>query len=118
MHRLLGVSAIVLAYSASALAAAPPTKTPALLQKGKMLFTSSCVTCHGAGGDGMGEAGKYMSPKPRNLATGKFKNGESVSSVFKSITQGLDGTAMVGFSDIPEEGRWALAYYVLTFKNK
>ena len=109
---------IGLLFSFSALADTPPKKTPALLEKGKTVFISTCVTCHGVKGDGMGDAGQYMSPKPRNLKTGKFKQGETVSDVFNTITKGIDGTAMVGFPLLSEEDRWATAYYVLTFKEK
>ena len=66
----------------------------------------------------MGPAGKYMSPKPRNFVTEKFKKGEGASEIFTSITKGLDGTAMAGFANIPEADRWAMVYYVQSFKPK
>lgn len=99
-----------------------PAKTPEMLAKGKTAYAANCLTCHGDKGDGMGPAGKYMSPKPRNFTKDKFSkakkaNAPTAQEVFNSITSGLDGTAMVSFKSLPETDRWALAYYVLSFKK-
>ena len=102
----------------SSQAADPPKKTPELISKGKLVYQVNCIVCHGAKGDGLGSAGKYMSPKPRNLKSEKFKMGESVSEIFNSVTKGIDGTAMTGFPTMPEAERWAVAYYVQSFKEK
>ena len=118
MRSLITYSVVCLVASFSAAAGEPPAKTPALLEKGKVSFTTNCLACHGAKGDGLGDAGKYMNPKPRNFLADKFKKGEKVADVFNSVTRGLDGTAMPGYGTLPEEERWALAYYVLTFRDK
>ena len=97
---------------------AAPASTPELIAKGKMAYTANCVTCHGDKGNGLGPAGKYMSPKPRNFIVDKFKNGETASEIFTSISKGIDGTSMVGFVTIPEDDRWGLVYYVQSFKPK
>ena len=110
-------SVLAFVFTFSAIAGTPPAKTPELIAKGKAVYQTACVTCHGVKGDGMGDAGKYMSPKPRNFATEKFKKGESVSEVYNTVLKGLDGTAMVGFPGLSEDERWAVSYYVLTFKK-
>src|SRR5262245_30292940 len=77
--------------------AAAPKATPELLAKGKASYTTNCVTCHGEKGDGNGPAGQYMKPKPRNLVTDKFKAGDKPEQIFKTVTEGLKNTSMVGF---------------------
>ena len=90
--------------------------TPALLEKGKGAYAANCVICHGDKGDGNGVAGAAMNPKPRNFLVDKFKLGEKPENVFKGISEGLPGTSMAGFGHLPEEDRWGLAHYVLSFR--
>ena len=91
--------------------------TPEKIENGKRLYGSNCLTCHGVEGNGLGIAGKYMIPKPRNFKD-KFKKGDSIQEIFTTLTKGLDGTAMVGFPSIPDDDRCSLARYVLTFRNQ
>jgi len=98
------------------LAGAPPPKTQALLDKGKASFTTNCVACHGEKGDGTGPAAVALNPKPRNYAKDPFKQGDKVEDIFKTLQTGVPGTPMVGFGHLPEEERWALAYWVLELK--
>lgn len=112
----IGLNLALFAMS-SAASAACAKLTPALLEKGKTAFTTNCVICHGDKGDGNGPAGAAMNPKPRNFAKDKFKAGDKHEQVFKTISEGLPGTAMVAFGHLPEEDRCGLAYYVLSFKD-
>lgn len=97
--------------------AAGPAVTPALLEKGKASYATNCMTCHGEKGDGNGVAGAMMNPKPRNFIVEKFKKGDKPDKVFKTVSEGLPGTSMVGFGHLPEEERWALTHYLLSFRN-
>ena len=117
MFKFKYVSGVLLAATVS-VAGTPPKESPALLEKGKSVFATNCVTCHGEKGDGNGPAGAYMNPKPRNFATEKFKKGDKPQQIFNSITNGLEGTAMTSYKHIPEDERWALAYYVHSFRSK
>ena len=89
-----------------------PKFTPEMANQGKSIFQANCVTCHGANADGNGPAGKYMSPRPRDLNRAKFKGGDSAANIYKTITQGLDGTAMPGFGSLSDSDRWALVSYI------
>jgi hypothetical protein len=82
------------------------------------VFTVNCVSCHGDQGDGMGPAGKYMNPHPRNWKTGKFKNGDSLSDIIKTVHQGLKGTSMPGFPDLSPEDLKVAAEYVRSIRGK
>jgi len=97
--------------------AAAPKPTPQLLEKGKASFTTNCAACHGDKGLGDGPAAVALNPKPRNYTTDKFKNGEAPEDIFKTLAQGLPNTAMVAFAHLPEEERWALAYWVVELKK-
>lgn len=109
--------AIVGLMSSTVSFAAAPKSTPDLLAKGKAAFTTNCATCHGDKGDGNGPAAVALNPKPRNFAKDTFKAGMKVEQVFDTITKGLPGTLMTPYGHIAEQDRWALAYYVLSFRK-
>jgi mono/diheme cytochrome c family protein len=103
----------------SAAWANPPKSTPELVEKGKALYATNCLACHGAQGQGDGPTGQYLNPKPRNLTSAEpFKNGKKPEEIFKTLTTGIPGSTMVPFAQVPEEGRWALTYYVLELQPK
>jgi mono/diheme cytochrome c family protein len=95
-----------------------PNKTPELLERGKASFARNCASCHGPKGEGDGIAAKALNPKPRNLVTEPLKNGSRVADVFGTLATGVKGTGMIAYKHLPEEERWALAYYVLSLKAK
>jgi mono/diheme cytochrome c family protein len=47
--------------------AVPATSTSA--DRGRVIFESRCVTCHGAGGKGDGRVARLYNPKPSDLTT-------------------------------------------------
>ena len=114
---MMGTGSMALILVSAFAMAAPPKLTPALLEKGKTSYTTNCMTCHGDKGDGNGVAGAMMNPKPRNFIADKFKQGDKPEKVFKTISEGLPNTSMVGFGHLNEEERWALTYYVLDFRK-
>lgn len=95
----------------------PPKKTPELVQKGKASFEMNCASCHGPAGAGDGAAAAALDPKPRNLATAPFKGGDKPAQVFATLGKGITGTAMIGFTHLPDEERWALAYHVAGLRD-
>ncbi len=113
-------------FAVSAYAAKAPASSPAMLEKGKAVFTVNCATCHGDTGDGKGPAGQYMNPKPRHFVTDAFKGKDgkgkikkpTVQQVFDAVTAGVTGTSMTAFAHLSEEDRWAVSYYVLSLRNK
>lgn len=120
---LAAVAVFALSASAAKKEAAPKAggahaSTPELVAKGKASYATNCLMCHGEKGDGNGPAGAVMNPKPRNFATDKFKQGDKAEQVFKTISEGVKGTAMAGFGHLSEDDRWALTHYVLTFRKK
>jgi high-affinity iron transporter len=102
---------------ASAPVGAAPISTPGLLAKGKTLYGTSCVSCHGLKGDGKGPAGPALVPPAANFTDATWKFGGSAEEIFKTITRGSPGTGMTPYVYLTEEERWALAYYVKGFSK-
>lgn len=110
---MIGMFALSVSAAQAVLAGSVPKETPEFIAKGKEVYMTNCLTCHGDKADGNGPAGQYMNPKPRDLtAPATFKRSSGVEAVFKTISEGLPGTSMVGFSAISEAERWALVHYV------
>lgn len=105
--------------SIPALAAAVPKTTPRVLAQGQQLFEQECSVCHGPQGRGDGPAAYLLFPKPRNFTTGLFKirstpTGEMPTDedLFRTISNGMPGSAMAGFAWLGEEQRWVLVAYL------
>lgn len=93
----------------------PWVSTPELVKHGQEQFTAQCVSCHGAQGKGDGVAAGALIPKPRNFtADAGWKNGRKPSQIFKTLKEGIPGSAMASFATLPQDDRWALAHYVTT----
>ena len=99
----------------------PPEPTTELLARGSEVWKQAkCWECHGEGGKGDGEKAAGLKDdagfaiRPADLTTGQFKSGPVVQDIFRTMTTGLSGTPMPSYQQsLPEEDRWALAYYVL-----
>jgi len=92
------------------------------VMKGKMIFSMSCVYCHGSKGEGDGAAsmflGPYSHPRPNNLTMGvfKFRSTESgelpmLTDLMRTIREGIPGY-MPSFRNLGEEGIKSVAMYV------
>lgn len=95
----------------------PSNATPEVLARGKIVFTQNCVICHGDHGLGDGPAAASLNPKPRNFIKDKFKQGTSVKDIFTTVTGGIAGSAMAGFSSMPEQDRWAVTHYISNLRE-
>jgi mono/diheme cytochrome c family protein len=95
-----------------------PRRTPELVARGKATYSVYCIACHGETGAGDGSVAPTLNPRPRNFATEKFRQGSRVEQIFETLRTGVPGTAMVKFTNLPEEDRWALAWYVLELRGR
>ncbi len=79
---------------------------------GADLYPTYCASCHGAHGQGDGEAAKALAVPPADLTAAHLWD-HSDGELFWWLSHGMDnpegGLAMPGFADrLSEEGRWAL----------
>lgn len=98
-----------------------PEPSEAIAARGKEVWQEAkCWECHGQTGEGDGEKAAGLKDdwgfpvQPADLTTGQFKSGPGVDDIFRTMTTGLSGTPMPSYGrSLPEEDRWALAYYVV-----
>jgi len=90
-----------------------PGKLPDL-QQGATLYQSQCASCHGVSGHADGPLAAKLNPPPIALADHERARERSVFALQQIITRGVAGTSMVGFVQLSDEDRWALAYFAST----
>jgi high-affinity iron transporter len=96
----------------------PPKKTPGLMKEGKKIFEQVCASCHGSNGDGKGSAGAVLKPPPTDFRKPlkEWPNTKgNIEKIFEGISKGIPNSAMIAWTQYPEEQRWALAYTVMEF---
>ena len=82
--------------------------------KGKKIFKTRCMICHGPKGVGNGPGGKALDPKPQNLTLPMVKN-QTDGELFWKVTNGRN--AMIKWGPILSESeRWDVINYVRTLQ--
>jgi len=91
---------------------------PAAIAKGKELYNSTCVSCHGANGKGDGVAAAALNPKPRDFtATSGWINGKKFSEMYKTLEEGIKGSGMVSYNFMPVSDRVDIIHYLHTLMS-
>jgi mono/diheme cytochrome c family protein len=96
----------------------PFLPTDDVLERGKLIFTTFCIGCHGVKGKGDGQlysSGLYPL-KPKDLSStliATFKDGE----IYHTITLGF-GSMMPHGAQIRPEDRWKLVLYVRVLQKE
>ena len=93
-------------------------KRPIDLAEGARLYAASCASCHGARGMGDGPAGAALNPKPPAVGSAKEMHDVAPAMMFRKISVGVAGTAMVGFATtLTPEQRWNIVMYLSSLHN-
>ncbi len=85
--------------------------------RGKDLFQQLCSDCHGTMGLGDGPKARSLDPKPANYTAANMAVRLSPARVAATIRFGVSGTAMVPFSQLSDEDRYAIAFHVLSLRH-
>lgn len=97
----------------------PWVSTAELVSRGRELYAQQCVSCHGAEGLGNGPAAGALVPPPRNFTVDAgWKNGRKPSQIFKTLKEGIPGSAMASYQTLPADDRWALTHFVASLHSK
>lgn len=101
------------------------SSSTSMVDTGRDAYATYCVGCHGRDGDGHGQAARFLSPKPTNFQTAKFKFSSTRAGrlptdedLRRTIREGLRGSAMPGWKLLPVETVNALIAYLKTFSPR
>lgn len=85
------------------------------IKRGKALYKTRCVVCHGESGTGDGPGSKALNPKPADHTSVKVQQ-QTDGEIFWKISEGRGN--MIGWKlIIPEKDRWDLVNYIRTLKK-
>ncbi len=96
----------------------PVPLIPGILARGKEVYTTFCIGCHGTKGAGDGQlftSGLYPM-KPRML-TGNTADNLKDGEIFHTITLGLGSMGAHG-SQIRRDDRWILVHYIRNLQEE
>ena len=68
--------------------------------------------CHGINGQGDGPLAKGLTPQPTNFMDKERATNRTIMGLYEAVSNGIDDTPMVAFSQFNEQQRWSLAFYV------
>ena len=89
----------------------PREATPQSIASGKQIFTSQCVMCHGAAGDGKGDLATKFKYNMPDFTSAELQDNWTDGGLFYVLTNGHG--KMTGEGDrLVEDTRWDLVNYV------
>lgn len=90
-------------------------KQPPDLARGARLFQQDCASCHGAKGDANTPMAHQLDPPPIAFSDRHRASQRTPFALYQVINQGLEGTAMASFAQLPDADKWALAFTASRF---
>src|SRR6266702_4571054 len=95
------------------------------IKTGKLVYERYCLSCHGAQGDGQGEAAESMAIKPRDYRQGSYKWRSTPygslpldSDLEHTLVNGLYGTYMPTWKVLDERSRRDVIAYIKAFSPR
>jgi len=88
------------------------------------IYVRDCRDCHGGNGDGNGPAARFLSPKPRDFRSGKFRlvttrtGIPTIQDLVAVLTRGMPGSSMPPWPKLSQHDRQSLARRVLRFRRQ
>lgn len=93
-----------------------PEKAPSL-ERGRALFAQNCAVCHGALGKADTQQAATLKPPPSNFWNPDVADGLTPFRVANTVRFGVAGTGMLPFTQLTDEDRWNLAFYVVSLRH-
>lgn len=84
--------------------------------RGQQTYNQMCVLCHGKNGEGNGQAGLTLEPRPANFLALNVKN-QTDGAIFWKITNGKAPMASY-FELLKDDQRWELVNYIRQLEKK
>jgi high-affinity iron transporter len=84
---------------------------------GGALFATHCAICHGVNGDGQGVRHAFMDPPPANLTLPPWPEAASAPRIYRTIRDGVRGTAMAAWPALSDRQVWDLVAYIHKLKS-
>jgi len=96
-----------------------PVETNEAVVRGEKVYREHCSNCHGVKGDGKGKVAQDLSTKPLDFTKGVYKFRSTPSGdlptdddLFRTISDGIPGTAMDSYENLPQTDLRALVMYL------
>lgn len=96
--------------------ASPSGLDPSVVAKAEEIFTSRCVTCHGADGRGDGTGSAQLNPKPRNFHDAAWQKSVTDDHLMKIIK--LGGAAVGKSAAMPSNPDITSSQVLTALKDK
>ncbi len=74
----------------------------------------SCMTCHGASGDGKGKLADQFDPRPRDFSCADTIKGIPDGHLFWIVRYGSPGTSMPPHRRLTDDQVWQVVHYIRT----
>jgi high-affinity iron transporter len=87
-------------------------------QRGRSLFLEHCATCHGESGKADTARAQSLTPHPANFHDPRIGEALTPLRVASTVRFGINGTAMVPFTFLSDDDRWALGFYVTGLRHE
>lgn len=72
-------------------------------KRGEKLYMSTCITCHGAKGDGQGPRAYFINPKPRNFVDPGIQAAFNRPLIYDAVAKGRRGSEMPAWDKVLNE---------------
>jgi mono/diheme cytochrome c family protein len=106
-------------------AARPPRDDRGFRALGAEVYRLRCVPCHGVNGNGRGIHAARLGVPARDFTTGVYELRSTPSGslptdadLFRTVSRGVHGSAMIPWGWLPEAERWAVVAHVKSFSPR
>lgn len=94
---------------AEKIASSPPQQEPFAnglkgnVKRGEKLYMATCITCHGAKGDGQGPRAYFINPVPRDFTDPAVRATFNRPVIYEAVAKGRTGSEMPAWSKVLSE---------------